>query len=160
MLVPLFIHSTLESAHAQVRFHCPACGMRDVSGPAWTEHQFTRLLGIVPVLEERLHWARCTCCERQLLSRAPPETLAGLDADTIEVQRLLVDRVSPVKLALLLAAFLTCCVPVSGPLFLLLAWLPRGSSRPWFRVACWICLLLHLALMNILVISAILGERR
>jgi hypothetical protein len=118
------------------------------------------LLGIVPVVEERLHWAIGPCCERKLLSRVTPEALGGLGADAIETQGILFDRVSPVKVVLLLGAFLFCVMPVAGPVFLLLAWLPSGSSRRWFRVACRICLLLHLGAMNTLVILAMMADKR
>jgi hypothetical protein len=83
-----------------------------------------------------------------------------LDADAIETLGLLKDRVSPVRIVLLLGAFLLCMVPVAGPGFLLLAWLPKGSSRIWFRVACRICLLLHLVAMNAFVIMAMMSEKR
>ena len=131
-----------------------------MSGVAWTERQYTRLLGILPVLEERLYWVRGPCCERQLLSRVAPKALAELNAEAIEAQGLLGDRISPVKIALLVGAFLFCIVPVAGPVFLLLAWLPSGSSRIWFRVACRLCLLLHLVAMNALVISAMVFDKR
>lgn len=131
-----------------------------MSGVAWTERQDTRLLGIVPVLEERLHWVKGPCCERQVLSRMAPEALAELDADAIEAKGLLVDRVSPVKITLLIGAFLFSVVPVMGPVFLLLAWLPNGSSRLSFRVACRLCLLLHVVAMNALAILAMFSEKR
>jgi hypothetical protein len=130
-----------------------------VNGIAWTERQGLRLLGIVPVMEECLYWAKGPCCDRQLMSRLAPKRLAELDADAIETQGLLKDRVSPVKIALLIGAFLLCMVPVAGPGFLLLAWLPAGSSRIWFRVACRICLLLHLVAMNGCVIIAMMSEK-
>jgi hypothetical protein len=149
-----FIHTVRYSDAIPTCFHCPACGERNVSGVAWTETQVSRLLGIIPVLDERLYWVRGPCCERQLLSRVAPNALAALDADTTEAQGLLTDRVSPVKIALLIGAFLFSVMPVVGPVSLLLAWLPNGSSRPWFRVACRLCLLLHVVAMNVLVIMA------
>ena len=151
-----FLHTTRYSDAIPVCFHCPACGERNVNGLAWIQRQDTRLLGILPALEERLYWVRGSCCERQLLSRVPPNALTELDADTIEARGLLADRVSPVRLALLVGAFLFSLIPVAGPVFLLLAWLPNGSSRLWFRVACRLCLLLHVVAMNVLVVSAII----
>jgi hypothetical protein len=131
-----------------------------VSGVAYTQHLGTRLLGIIPALEEPLYWVRGPCCERQLVSRVAPNALAALDADTIEARRLLMDRVSPVKIALLVGAFLFSVMPVAGPVFLLLAWLPNGSSRLWFRVACRVCLLLHVVAMNVLVVSAMILDKQ
>lgn len=78
----------------------------------------------------------------------------------IEAQGLLVDRVSLVEFALLVGAFLFCIVPVVGPVFLLLAWLSSGTSRIRFRLACRLCLLLHLVAMNALVISAMVFDKR
>lgn len=127
---------------------------------AWIQRQDTRLLGILPALEERLYWVRGPCCERQLLSRVSPTVLAELDADTIEARGLLADRVSPVKIALLVGAFLFSVMPVVGPVFLMLAWLPSGSSRLWFRLACRLCLLLHVVAMNVLVVSAMIFQKR
>jgi hypothetical protein len=155
----IYTHSTKYSDPVPACFHCPACGERNVRGIAWTERQLTRLLGVVTLLEERLYWARGPCCERPLMSRVAPKDLAALDADAIEALRLLRDRVSPIKIALLIGAFLFCIVPVAGPAFLLLAWLPGGSSRTWFRLACRICLLLHLAAMNALVLLTMYGKR-
>ena len=155
-----FTHSTRHRDPTPVRFHCPACGERDVNGVVWTELQYVRLLGILPVVEERLHWVRGSCCERQLLSRVAPKDLVELDVDAIETRDLLLDRVSPVKIAFLVGAFLLCIAPVVGPIFLLLAWLPGGSSRVWFRVACRLCLLLHLVAMNALVIGAMVFDKR
>lgn len=155
-----FIHTTRYSDAIPACFHCPACGERNVSGVARTQRQDTRLLGIIPALEERLYWVRGPCCERQLLSRVSPNALAELDADTIEARSLLADRVSPVKIALLVGAFLFSVMPVAGPVFLLLAWLPNGSSRLWFRVACRLCLLLHVVAMNVLVVSAMIFQKQ
>jgi hypothetical protein len=155
-----YTHSTHQSDKVPACFHCPACGERDVSGAAWTERHFTRLLGMVTILEERLHWVSGPCCERQLMSRVVPEALVELDADAIEAQGVLIDRVSPVKIALLIGAFLFCLVPVAGPGFFLLAWLPNGSSRTWFRVACRIWVLLHLVAMNALVVIALMADKR
>jgi len=155
-----FTHSSRESEKIPVHFHCPACGERDVNGLAWTEHQFSRLLGIVLILDERLHWVSGHCCQRKLISRVPPKKLCELDADDIDTQRILSDRVSPVKITLLLGAFLFGVVPVIGPLFLLLAWLPNGSSRTWFRLACRICLFLHLVTMNALVLLEMAAHKK
>lgn len=155
-----FTHSISESEKSPICFHCPACGERDVCGLAWTERQVARLLGIVPVVEERLHWVSGPCCERPLLSRVAPKVLTELDADAIAKQRLLVDRVSPVKIMLLLGAFLFCVVPVLGPVFFVLAWLPRGSSRPWFRVVCRVWLLLHVVVMNTVILIAYVEAKR
>lgn len=160
VLAMFYTHSIRYSDPIPACFHCPACGERNVCGIAWTESQFLRLLGIVPILEERLYHVRGACCDRQLTSRVAPNALAELDADTIEMQGLLKDRISPVKIVLLLGAFLLCGAPVAGPVFLLLAWLPDGSSRIWFRVACRICLLLHLIVMNTLVVVSMMSDKR
>ncbi len=157
--VHFFTHTLHYTDATPVSFHCPACGERDVSGVAWTERHNTRLLGIIPAVEERLYWVRGPCCERQLLSRVSPNALAELDADTIEARSLIADRVSPVKIALLVGAFVLSVSPVVGPVFLLLAWLPNGSSRLWFRVACRLCLLLHVVAMNLLVVIAMIQQR-
>ena len=153
-----FTHSTQHSDEVSACFHCPACGERDVSGVAWTACHFTNLLGIVPVLQERLHWVCGPCCQRKLMSRVAPQALAELDADAIEAQGILFDRVSPVKIALLIGAFLFCVVPVVGPSFFLLAWLPNGCTRTWFRVACRVWLALHLVAMNAVLSIAIRGR--
>ena len=68
-------------------------------------------------------------------------------------------RTAAAVFTVLIGALLFCVVPVAGPGFLLLAWLPGGSSRTWFRVACRICLLLHLAAMNALVLLTMYGRR-
>lgn len=154
-----FLHTTRYTDAIPACFHCPACGERDVRGVAWTERYYTRPLGILPALEERLYWVRGPCCERQLLSRVSPNALVELDADTIEAQGLLVDRVSPVKIALLVGAFLFSVMPVAGPAFLVLAWLPDGSSQRWFRMACRLCLLLHVVAMNVLVVCAMIFHK-
>jgi hypothetical protein len=100
------------------------------------------------------------CCERQLLSTKKPETLAALEPDEIQLEGLLKDRVSPVKVVLLIGAYLFFMMPVFGPIFLLLAWLPSGSSRPLFRMACRICLFLHLIAVNALAFTLIMDQKK
>jgi hypothetical protein len=114
----------------------------------------------VPILEENLHWVRGDCCQRLLISRIAPEALAELDPDAIESKRLIYDRVSPIKIALLVGAFTLSCVPIIGSMFLLLAWLPSGSSQPWFRIACRLCLLLHVIALNLLVVAFFASDKR
>ena len=153
-------HSVRYSEPVAIRFHCPACGDRDVEGIAWTEHQLTRVLGLLQILDERLHWVRGRCCERQLLSQVPPEVLVGLQADEIETRSLLRDRVSPVKMVLLIGALLFALIPVFGLLFLVGAWWPNGSSRTWFRVSCRAVLVLHLVAMNLIALLALLSHEK
>jgi len=155
-----YTHSSERCDEVTAHFHCPACGDRDVRGLAWTERQSTRLLGILPILEERLHWVSAPCCERQLMSRVTPRALAELDPDEIQFGRILRDRVSPVKILLLISAYLFCFMPVLGPVFFLFAWLPSGSSRTWFRMACRIWVILHLVMMNALVVLLIMADKK
>jgi hypothetical protein len=137
-------------------FHCPNCGERDVRGEAWTETRVSRLIGLVETSREESHWVRGPCCDRARLSQSSPEVLALLDADAIEFQQLLANPLSPVRIVLLLAAFLCFFMPILGPAWLLLAWLPGGSYPPWFRWALRVCLLLHVIAINALAVLLIM----
>lgn len=152
-------HTTRDSEAVPVCFHCPGCGERDVQGCAWTEFQRTSVLGLVQVLEERLYWVQGPCCERKLLSRLPPKELTELEADAIADGRVLKDRIPVAGIALLVMAYLFFCVPALAPFFLLLAWLAGGgaASRPGFRLACRVCLILHLIAVNAFALSAVVS---
>src|SRR5260221_8340090 len=103
-MLELLLHALLFRLTARcgegvpVCFHCPKCGERDVRGVAWTETRVSRFLGLVQTSQERFHWVHGPCCNCQILAQADPAALAGLDADAIELQRLLLDRVSLVRI--------------------------------------------------------------
>jgi hypothetical protein len=114
----------------------------------------------VQTSQERFHWVRGPCCDRQILTQAGPVALAALDADAIEVQRVLLDRVSAIQITLLVAAFVCFFIPILGPTLLAVAWLPGGSFPPWFRWAWRICLLLHVLAVNALFIILVMDNRK
>jgi len=153
-------HAVQENDRCQVRFHCPACGFRNVDGNAWAEFHNTRLLFLLPIMRQKFNWVEGSCCHRKLLSRVNPRELTQLDADENESKGLLIEGGSAVSLVLLAGAFLFFIVPILGPIFLMCAWIVGGSSRPWFRIACRVALLLHLVAMNGIVLAYFMVERR
>jgi hypothetical protein len=161
LLHVLLFRTTVRTTQAvPVCFHCPRCGERDVHGTVWTETHTSRLVGLVQTSQDRVHWVRGPCCDRQILAHATPEALALLDADTIEFQRLLLDRVCVLKITLLIAAFLCFFIPIMGPTLLLLAWLPGGSFPRWFQWALRICLLIHVVAINAMFVILVMSDRK
>lgn len=153
-------HAVQENDRCRVRFHCPACGFRNVDGNAWAECHNTRLLFLLPIMRQKFNWVEGSCCKRKLLSRVSPRELTEFGADEIEAKRMLVEGGSAVSLVLLIGAYLFCIMPIFGPIFLISAWVVGGTSRPWFRIACRVALLLHLVAMNGIVLAYFVNERR
>jgi hypothetical protein len=73
---------------------------------------------------------------------------------------LLIDRVSPVSIALLFGAFLFFAVPGFGLVFLVLAWCSTRSARPWFRWALRGVLFLHLVAVNVMLVGILASAHK
>jgi hypothetical protein len=155
----LLTHTFQKTEPVFVTFHCPACGYRNVQGVAWSESTKMYLLWKIPISHERFHWVKGPCCDLQLTSKLAPEELAELDAETIDAGGMLFDRVSPAKIICLVAAYLMFPMPVIGPIFMLLAWASSGSSRPGFKAACRVWVILHLLAMNAIAIAFIIQSK-
>ncbi len=156
MLELLLATSKRHSPTYLIRFHCPACRERDVSGEAWTTFQTTWLFWLFPILEQPFHMARGECCGRALVSELAPERLAVTDADGVEANFAVHDQVHPFSGLMLFAAYLTVFVPAVGPILYFYAWMPRGSSRPWFKIACRIWIILHVIAINAVAIALLI----
>src|SRR5437660_5605524 len=97
-----------------IRFHCPACGGREVDGEAWTRRESKWFLGLIPILFITNHWIRGSCCNTDVLSRVPPGELAELGADQIQSRGLLRKNLSVLALALTAFALVLCFLPALG----------------------------------------------
>jgi hypothetical protein len=140
-----------------VRFHCPACGRRDVDGVAWHIRNVSRYLGAVQIAVANDYWIQGRCCGTKCLCLVDPETLIRLGPDEVE-SRTLVRRYLPLgALACVFGALLVSWIPIVGDIVAFAAWASYREERGLIWWGCRAALVFPCLHAAILICFAIAG---
>ena len=124
------VSRVVDSNHCVVRYHCPACGARDVTGNAWTRVESQWLLGLIPVFFHTTNWVQANCCRQPVVSKLLPALFSLQSPDDIESAESLKKNLSMTTMIVTALSIFFACIPILGGAISILGyWINRNESR-------------------------------
>ena len=106
--------------------NCPSCHTRGARAVAYDLIETYKV-----VIKHRTTWVKCSACGKTLYSKLPADELRGLTPEQLE--SVIVNRTSPIRLVLVIAALVMCIAPIFGIVVAIVALVANLKTPGWLR---------------------------